>query len=438
METEELYGLFRRTSGVCIDSRGDVAGKMFFGLRGENSNGAVYASSALDKGASCAVIDDREIYDVLAGSYGDRVILSRDALEELQSLAAFRRKQLGIPVLAITGTNGKTTTKELVKSVLSVKYKVCATEGNLNNHIGVPLTLLGIGNDAEFAIVEMGASAPGEISSLCRIALPDYGIITNVGKAHLAGFGSFENVVAAKGELYDFIGRNGGKLFYNSSDDVLVKMLSDRDMLGISYSSDGVSVIRDDDPYLKLILPDGDQVNTRLVGSYNLNNVVAAVSIGDFFGIGRGDAIDAVSSYVPSNNRSQFVQGVSNRIVVDAYNANPTSMNASLRNFESLRGDRKVLILGDMKELGADSLAEHAGILSSISPSDYTVCFFVGEEFRKAAEKLGVQSDTRMLFFDTSDDLKVFLERNPLKDVYILVKGSRSMRLEKVLDVIES
>lgn len=438
METEELYGLFRRTSGVCIDSRGDVAGKMFFGLRGENSNGAVYASSALDKGASCAVIDDREIYDVLAGSYGDRVILSRDALEELQSLAAFRRKQLGIPVLAITGTNGKTTTKELVKSVLSVKYKVCATEGNLNNHIGVPLTLLGIGDDAEFAIVEMGASAPGEISSLCRIALPDYGIITNVGKAHLAGFGSFENVVAAKGELYDFIGRNGGKLFYNSSDDVLVKMLSDRDMLGISYSSDGVSVIRDDDPYLKLILPDGDQVNTRLVGSYNLNNVVAAVSIGDFFGIGRGDAIDAVSSYVPSNNRSQFVQGVSNRIVVDAYNANPTSMNASLRNFESLRGDRKVLILGDMKELGADSLAEHAGILSSISPSDYTVCFFVGEEFRKAAEKLGVQSDTRMLFFDTSDDLKVFLERNPLKDVYILVKGSRSMRLEKVLDVIES
>lgn len=438
METEELYGLFRRTSGVCIDSRGDVAGKMFFGLRGENSNGAVYASSALDKGASCAVIDDREIYDVLAGSYGDRVILSRDALEELQSLAAFRRKQLGIPVLAITGTNGKTTTKELVKSVLSVKYKVCATEGNLNNHIGVPLTLLGIGDDAEFAIVEMGASAPGEISSLCRIALPDYGIITNVGKAHLAGFGSFENVVAAKGELYDFIGRNGGKLFYNSSDDVLVKMLSDRDMLGISYSSDGVSVIRDDDPYLKLILPDGDQVNTRLVGSYNLNNVVAAVSIGDFFGIGRGDAIDAVSSYVPSNNRSQFVQGVSNRIVVDAYNANPTSMNASLRNFESLRGDRKVLILGDMKELGADSLAEHAGILSSISPSDYTVCFFVGEEFRKAAEKLGVQSDTRMLFFDTSDDLKVFLERNPLKDVYILVKGSRSMSLEKVLDVIES
>lgn len=438
METEELYGLFRRTSGVCIDSRGDVAGKMFFGLRGENSNGAVYASSALDKGASCAVIDDREIYDVLAGSYGDRVILSRDALEELQSLAAFRRKQLGIPVLAITGTNGKTTTKELVKSVLSVKYKVCATEGNLNNHIGVPLTLLGIGDDAEFAIVEMGASAPGEISSLCRIALPDYGIITNVGKAHLAGFGSFENVVAAKGELYDFIGRNGGKLFYNSSDDVLVKMLSDRDMLGISYSSDGVSVIRDDDPYLKLILPDGDQVNTRLVGSYNLNNVVAAVSIGDFFGIGRGDAIDAVSSYVPSNNRSQFVQGVSNRIVVDAYNANPTSMNASLRNFESLRGDRKVLILGDMKELGADSLAEHAGILSSISPSDYTVCFFVGEEFRKAAQKIGVQSDTRMLFFDTSDDLKVFLERNPLKDVYILVKGSRSMRLEKVLDVIES
>lgn len=438
METEELYRLFRRTSGVCIDSRGDVAGKMFFGLRGENSNGAVYASSALDKGASCAVIDDREIYDVLAGSYGDRVILSRDALEELQSLAAFRRKHLGIPVLAITGTNGKTTTKELVKSVLSVKYKVCATEGNLNNHIGVPLTLLGIGDDAEFAIVEMGASAPGEISSLCRIALPDYGIITNVGKAHLAGFGSFENVVAAKGELYDFIGRNGGKLFYNSSDDVLVKMLSDRDMLGISYSSDGVSVIRDDDPYLKLILPDGDQVNTRLVGSYNLNNVVAAVSIGDFFGIGRGDAIDAVSSYVPSNNRSQFVQGVSNRIVVDAYNANPTSMNASLRNFESLRGDRKVLILGDMKELGADSLAEHAGILSSISPSDYTVCFFVGEEFRKAAEKLGVQSDTRMLFFDTSDDLKVFLERNPLKDVYILVKGSRSMRLEKVLDVIES
>lgn len=438
METEELYGLFRKTSGVCIDSRGDVAGKMFFGLRGENSNGAVYASSALDKGASCAVIDDGEIYDVLAGSYGDRVILSLDALEELQSLAAFRRKQLGIPVLAITGTNGKTTTKELVKSVLSVKYKVCATEGNLNNHIGVPLTLLGIGDDAEFAIVEMGASAPGEISSLCRIALPDYGIITNVGKAHLAGFGSFENVVAAKGELYDFIGRNGGKLFYNSSDDVLVKMLSDRDMLGISYSSDGVSVIRDDDPYLKLILPDGDQVNTRLVGSYNLNNVVAAVSIGDFFGIGRGDAIDAVSSYVPSNNRSQFVQGVSNRIVVDAYNANPTSMNASLRNFESLRGDRKVLILGDMKELGADSLAEHAGILSSISPSDYTVCFFVGEEFRKAAEKLGVQSDTRMLFFDTSDDLKVFLERNPLKDVYILVKGSRSMRLEKVLDVIES
>lgn len=442
MEVENLYGCFLTCSGVSTDTRASLENLMFFGLKGENFDGSRFAAAAIDKGACYAVISDRDVFSELSSQpeYADKVILVDDTLKALQQLAAFHRARFSIPVIGVTGTNGKTTTKELLTAVLSKKYNVLSTQGNLNNHIGVPLTLLRLRPEHEMAVVEMGASAPGEIADSCSMVKPGYGIVTNVGKAHLAGFGSFDGVKRTKGELYDAVKACGGTVFYNADDRDLVGMLAERDMLGVGYGKDSARIIRREDgsPYLSLLLQDGDEVDTRLVGDYNMNNVLAAVAIGKFFHVPEKDIYAAISAYVPSNNRSQFYQGASNRIVIDAYNANPTSMAASVENFARLKGERKVLILGDMRELGKDSIDEHKKILLSLNVKDYFLCFFVGKEFIGASAALGVDSDPKMLFFEDSDQLASFLKVNPLRNTYILVKGSRGIRLEKVFDLIES
>lgn len=445
MDMNDLYQRFLESAGVVTDTRDNVAGAMFFCLKGGNFDGNAFAADAIRQGASFAVMDDAGMHDSLVSSCPDmagRLCLVDDSLSALQDLAAMHRQKMGVPVLAITGTNGKTTTKELACAVLSKKYNVLATQGNLNNHIGVPLTLLKLDRRHQLAIIEMGASAEGEIRALCGIAAPTHGIITNVGKAHILGFGSEEAIRRTKGELYDYLKSTGGTVFYNAEDPALVSMLAERDMLGIAYGSGLLSARaihpEDGSPYLGIRLGDGDEIRTNLVGDYNMNNVLAAVAIGRFFGVSMDDAVSAVGEYVPSNNRSQFYEGRSNKVIIDAYNANPTSMAASIGNFKKLKGDRKVLILGDMKELGPVSLDEHKKILLSIDAEDYMLCFFVGPEFISAASALGIDSDTKMLLFRDSDQLKAFLADNPLRNAYVLVKGSRSMRLEKVLDLIES
>ncbi len=360
-----------------------------------------------------------------------------------------------LTVIGLTGTNGKTTTKELIKAVLSVKYNVTATEGNLNNSIGVPLTLLKINSWTQIAVVEMGASHPGDIKELVSVALPNYGLITNVGKAHLLGFGSFEGVKQTKGELYDYIQRTADRVFLNVDNPHLCGMAAQRpDLLkipyGLEYQGAVVLPSSEDNPYLRIALKDSGPehiINTRLIGAYNADNVMAAIAVGMEFGIGLEDAIDAVSRYVPSNNRSQMVVTSSNSLIVDAYNANPTSMEAALRNFSSVKASKKSVMLGNMLELGEDSVCEHIRIIEILTEVDgleYSV--LVGDEFRKALEATdgvvgrgdGVYSagDMEIRWFPDSSSAAEHLKKTPLEGFSILVKGSRGSRMETVVPVL--
>ena len=436
---EELYALFQKSTGICIDSREDVSGKMFFGLKGESFDGSKFAPDVVERGALCAVIGNAEIYAAV-GDMGGRLILVDNALDTLQQLANCHRRHLKIPFFGITGTNGKTTTKELVKAVLSRKYRVAATAGNLNNHIGVPLTLLDVKPSDEISIVEMGASAPGEIAASCRIAEPDYGLVTNVGKAHLQGFGSFEGVKATKGELYDFLKGKDGVVVYNADDPVIVSMMKDRSLLGVAYGRElnRADVLESESPYLKVRIADGDEISTHMVGDYNLNNVLAAVAVGKLFEVPLKEIYAAIEEYQPSNNRSQFIQGKTNRIVIDAYNANPISMHAAVSNFQRLSGENKVLVLGDMRELGDYSLNEHIQILKEVVSRPFSRVFLVGDEFAKAAKEVSLESDRRIGIFRTSVELRACLEKEPVTDSSILIKGSRGIRLEEVLDTLRN
>ena len=448
MNIPEIYSRFKTCSGVTTDTRTLSGGEMFFALKGENFDGNEYALKALEAGASYAVVNASA---AVASVEDERLIKVEDTLKVLQELARWHRSMTFVngrplPVVALTGTNGKTTTKELIRQVLSVKYKVTATEGNLNNSIGVPLTLLKIDSETEIAVVEMGASHPGDIKELVDIALPNFGLITNVGKAHLLGFGSFEGVKATKGELYDYLRRTSDKVFLNVDNPHLCQMASERNLqsdperpyslvLPYGLSLMGAEVLPSDEqcPFLRIKLHER-VVDTNLVGSYNADNVMAAIAVGQHFGVSLEEAVAAVEAYVPSNNRSQMTRTENNTLIVDAYNANPTSMEAALNNFASVIAARKVAMLGDMLELGTDSVVEHIQVLRKALESGIDLLCLVGEEFAKAVESENACDKVKC--FGTSQELAEWITAYPMTDTVVLIKGSRGTRMEKVITVL--
>ena len=450
MEIINIYNKFKECGEVTTDTRTLKGGEMFFALKGENFDGNEYALKALEAGAAYAVVNASA---EVASSDDPRLIKVEDTLKTLQELARWHRSMTfvdGKPltVVALTGTNGKTTTKELIREVLSVKYRVTATEGNLNNSIGVPLTLLKINSETQLAVVEMGASHPGDIKELVDIALPNYGLVTNVGKAHLLGFGSFEGVMKTKGELYDYLRRTSDKVFLNVDNPYLCKMASERNLqsdperpysLVLPYGMEymGACVLPSDaeHPYLRIEIPsEGVVVNTNLVGIYNADNVIAAIAVGRQFGVELADAVKAIEAYVPSNNRSQMTKTECNTLIVDAYNANPTSMAAALDNFANVNAECKIAMIGDMLELGEDSLKEHQAVIAKAESLGFAKVFYVGKEFAAAGTAVsGASSDC---YFETSADLAQYLEGNPVQNAVVLIKGSRGTRMEKVIPVL--
>ncbi len=434
----ELYGKYCGCGyRVATDSRTIEGGEMFFALRGENFDGNAYAQSALEKGARWAVVNsDAEL------PADDRFIRVDSPFETLRDLAAWHRNHVlegkRLPVIGLTGTNGKTTTKELITAVLSKKYRVVATQGNLNNDIGVPLSILKITPDTQIAVIEMGASHPDDIARLVKVSQPDYGLITNVGRGHLLGFGSFDGVKAAKGELYKWLSsRDGSVVFLNNDDPDLREMARDWVSChiwpyGLKYQ--GVSVLPSSvgNPFLRLRLRSGRVVNTNLVGAYNSANVLAALATGGYFGVKEDDAAEAIASYVPRNNRSQLVKTARNTVIVDAYNANPSSMKAALENFAALDAENKLALLGDMRELGGESLAEHEKVLAQLREYGIEACL-VGEEFSGALKSLGLPADN---WYATSELLCTSLGSLSLSGRTVLVKGSHSIGMEKVLEYL--
>lgn len=474
ISTEELYSLYCGCSfRVSTDSRAISGGEIFFALRGENFDGNAYAATALSQGAAWAVVNDDYPFSESADS--DRLIKVPSPFEALRELASWHRRQLGIPVIGLTGTNGKTTTKELIAAVLRTRFEVCATEGNLNNDIGVPLSLLKMRPSTQVAVIEMGASHPGDIAALVPVCQPTHGLITNVGKAHLQGFGSFEGVKAAKGELYRWLGSHEGSLlFLNEDDPDLVGMARGVAChvfgYGLRYQNAELLPTSASEPFAGLRFPDGEELRTHLVGAYNVSNVLAALAVGEYFGVPRAEARRAVRDYVPSNQRSQMVRTGSNTLIVDAYNANPSSMGVALDNLFGMEGDSgsKVALLGDMRELGGDSLAEHIAVVRRLAASGVRY-YLVGEEFRKAIlaaglpgvetapapalpKSLGPQpvpagtlvpvnasipADSPFRgWFPDSGSLSLELGVRPLRGCVILVKGSRGIRMERVLGAL--
>lgn len=413
----KLYNTFLKCGSVCTDTRALKPGQLFVALKGENFDGNAFVEKALEAGAAAALAS--------IPFADERVLTVPDTLEALQQLAAYHRRQFHIPVIGLTGTNGKTTTKELIKAVLSAKYNVTATEGNLNNDIGVPLSVLKINADTQIAIIEMGASHPEDLKPLLAVAQPTHGLITNVGKAHLLGFGSFEGVKHAKGLLYDYLKAHDGTAFANADDPILQEMLWDREMSRIPYGMEGVSLLPTSasQPFVQLRFADGYVLKTHLVGAYNANNILAALKIGWLFGVPEEDARAAVEAYIPSNNRSQLEKTAKNTLIVDAYNANPSSMAVALDNLALCEG-RKAALLGDMRELGEDSAAEHLRIADTLDRFD--IVYLVGEEFTRVAAG-------RYKCFASSQELAEYLKTNPIEGCTVLVKGSRGIRMENVI-----
>ena len=431
MEISELYTLFLASKGVNTDTRTIEPGQLFVALKGETFDGNAYAQKALEAGAAYAVVND------YAAGDDPRLLRFPDTLRTLKELAAYHRQQLVIPVIGLTGTNGKTTTKELIREVLATHFKVAATKGNLNNDIGVPLTVLGIGPDAEIAVVEMGANHPDDISALTWVSQPAYGLITNVGKAHLLGFGSFEGVKKAKGQLYDWLSEHDGQAFVNVDDDNLYEMAVSRPLSIIPYGVAGedaeILPTSAENPFLRMSIG-GETLETKLVGAYNAANVMAALAVGRQFGVPLQDGLAAIAAYTPSNNRSQMTRTGRNVVIEDAYNANPSSMAAALDNFALLKADCKIVMLGDMRELGEDSVKEHVKILKKLDDCGLTHACLVGEEFKKALEEAGTPDYVK--WFATSDELATALAERPLTGATVLVKGSNSIRMGKVLPTL--
>ena len=424
MTIEQLHQLFLEFPQVCTDTRKISPNCIFFALKGDNFNGNKYAAQALEKGASYAIVDEEEF----AGS--DNTILVKNVLTTLQNLSQFHRNYCKAKVIGLTGSNGKTTTKELITAVLSKKYKTIATKGNLNNHIGVPLTLLSITPDTEMAIVEMGANHLNEIEFLCKLAEPDFGYITNFGKAHLEGFGSEEGVIKGKSELYDFLTSHNKSVFFNADDPIQKEKLSTViKKFGYSQNDNEFFNIKliGADPFVKIAIGD-IHITTQLVGSYNFTNCCAAILIGKYFNVEMDEIKKGIENYIPQNNRSQIIDKNGHHIILDAYNANPTSMKAALENFQQLKADYKVAFLGDMFELGKTAEKEHQEICNIATNMNFDQVFLIGENFFKT------KSDCSK--FKSFDHLKETLNNKTLKNATILIKGSRGMALERILDLL--
>lgn len=435
MKTEQLYQFYLQHPVICTDTRRITGSCLFFALKGENFNANEFAAKALQDGAALAIVDD-ERYAV-----DKRCILVPDVLKCLQNLAVFHRKQLKIPVIGITGTNGKTTTKELINSVLSQHCRTYATEGNLNNHIGVPLTLLSIKPDCDIAIIEMGANHQKEIEFLCSLANPGYGLITNVGKAHLEGFGGIEGVKIAKGELYEYLGNSEGTVFLNTDNHLLVEMSRERNVKkfveygkgGYNYISAGLKEIF---PFLKVEWQVNNRENEKsylaesnLPGIYNFENIVAAICIGSYFKLSPEQINKGIKDYIPQNNRSQILKTEQNTVICDYYNANPSSMMVALDNLQAVPAENKVIILGDMFELGTESAMEHRMILDKAMETTSSRKIFIGEEFYKL-------KNTSAEFYRSTPEAAHALQENSLNDSTILLKGSRGMKLESLISLI--
>ncbi len=434
MLIDQLYQIYKEFPKVCTDTRQISKDCLFFALKGDNFNGNSFADQALEAGAKYVVLDDPEFY-----KEDPAYILVEDVLSSLQDLARFHRKHLKMPFIGITGTNGKTTSKELLNSVLSQKYHTYATKGNLNNHIGVPLTILSLTEDIEIAIVEMGANHVHEIEFLCGISNPTHGFITNVGKAHLEGFGSFEGVMQAKGELYDYLNANQGQIYIQGDNEYLLQMAANRNLKDVIYYGfteknqiQGGLVVAD--PFLTIFWKNKDdaerqEVKTNLTGAYNIENMLAAVALGKTFGLSTEEINAGLGNYVPQNNRSQISKTDKNTIIADYYNANASSMAAALGNLDVIQADRKVAILGDMFEMGDQSEVEHRKVIEKAKSLNLDRLIFVGKAFY-------AQRDDQASYFESTDALKEDLVENPLDDYLILLKASRGMAFEKLMEVL--
>lgn len=428
MKLTDLHKIFRESTGVTTDSRNIQPNNVFFALKGDNFNGNEFAEEAIVKGAKLVVIDEKKYF-----TDKEKMFLVDNVLQTLQDLAKLHRDYIGLPVIALTGSNGKTTTKELIHQVLKQKYKTQATLGNLNNHIGVPLTLLSIEEDTDIAIVEMGANHQKEIEQLCAIAQPDFGYITNFGRAHLEGFGSFEGVIKGKSELYDYLLNNQKMCFVNLDDELQVKKSSGIRQFGFSTQNKNANVFFDqiEAQPMAAITTKNVKINSQLTGTYNAVNMCAASCIGTFFGIDINTIKQAIEEYTPTNNRSQWVEKGKNKILLDAYNANPSSMKVALQNFSQLNFTNKLLILGDMFELGTESDNEHLRIIEWAEENKIET-LFVGQHFYKHQQK---QSE-EVTFFENFDKLKAYLSDKKITEKTVLIKGSRGMQLERVLEYL--
>ncbi len=415
---KKLYNFFADSTGVTTDSRKIEVGALFFALHGASFDGNDYAVQALEQGASAAVIDREDILNNNP-QYAERLLLVEDTLQALQALAQEHRRRLAIPIVAIAGSNGKTTTKELVSRVLAEKFEVSTTRGNLNNHIGVPLTLLSMTPETEFGVVEMGASAQGEIALLCSIAEPNYGILTNIGLSHLEGFGGVEGIRKGKGELFDFLNENGGRAFVPQEDEVLCEMAAAREDLAVEYYSRTIS----------------EGFRSNLTGDYNRYNIAAAVEIGRYFGVADERIAEAILSFTPDNNRSQAVKTERNRLVVDCYNANPSSMEVALDNIATMEAEHKVLILGDMLELGEWSEEAHINILHKADTIAERI-ILVGNEFAKAFVAVGEELSADYTLYPTTAEALTALDKEPISNSLVLLKGSRGITLEKLIKIL--
>lgn len=428
---KKLYDIYLQSRVVTTDSRAIVPGCIFFAFKGETFDGNTFAAKALEMGAAACVISNPD-YRV-----DDRCFVVDDVLATLQELARYHRRQLTIPVIGITGTNGKTTTKELVHAVLSRRYRTSATQGNFNNHLGVPLTLLAIPANAQVAIVEMGANHPGEIAQLCEIAQPDFGLITNVGRAHLEGFGSFEGVVRTKTELYRHLASRKGTAFVNADNEILTAQATQAGITAISYGASDTAQVSGhlvgSDPYMKFYMEDGDNVysiQSQLLGNYNFDNAMAAAAVGRYFRVDMWDIKEAIEQYEPANKRSQYKQTANNALILDCYNANPSSMRVALDNFDALQRDNKVAMLGGMKELGADSQKEHEAIADRVAARNDMMGVFVGPEFSFVGQS------EKILWFENVDAAIAHFQSHPLKGATILLKGSNGTQMWKLESVL--
>ena len=426
MTIEQLYDIYRQYPSVQTDTRKLKAGDIFFALKGPNFNGNQFAPAALAAGSAYAVVDEPPV------TPDSRIIVVDDVLTTLQQLAKYHRQQFTIPFIAITGSNGKTTTKELVYTVLSAGFKTYTTQGNLNNHIGVPLTILSVKYDAEMAVIEMGANHLKEIASYCEYTLPTHGIITNCGKAHLEGFGSIEGVRQGKGELYDFLRAHNGTAFVMWDYDYLQTMSAGIPTVikyGTTEAADIQGTVEQSEPFLSVSMRKGaaiPHIQSQLVGAYNLPNILVAVAVGKFFGVTHMNIKGAIEQYTPSNSRSQLIEKNGNKFILDAYNANPTSMKAAIENFAGIQARNKVLMLGGMAELGHESLQEHEAIIDLIKHHPWKAVVLVGGDF--------VKIDHPFIKMANSTEAAEWFHHQQFNDTYFLIKGSRSMQMERVME----